>query len=162
MVAAIDAPLSLPCGWHCLELPCRCGRCETPPGTRRSCELALSRQGFGLFWTTKRSIIKPMVYRAIALRKELQAMGVEVIEVFPYATKVLLFGRRMPKKTTREGRRWLRARMQRLVPGLADAGPLSHDELDAVVAAYTALLHGTGRAVSLGDPEEGVIVLPAG
>ncbi|GAG32959.1 unnamed protein product, partial [marine sediment metagenome] len=35
-----------------------------------------------------------------------------------------------------------------------------HDELDAIVAAYTAYLRGQGQAEAVGDPQEGVIYVP--
>ncbi len=102
-----------------------------------------------------------MVYRALALRKRLVGRGHEVIEVYPYASKVRLFGLPIPKKVTKAGRQWLRQRLEGLVPGLREYGrPLSHDELDAIVAAYTAYLHGQGQAEAVGDCEEGFIYVP--
>lgn len=160
-VVAIDAPLCLPRGWHCLDWPCSCGRCESASDARRSAEQAVSAQGLGLFWTTRRSIIKRMIYRAIALKEEFETLGLSVIEVYPYASKVRLFGKPVARKTTREGRRWLRRKLEDRIPGLRDWRPLNHDELDAVVAAYTAYLYETGRTIQAGDPEEGMIVLPA-
>jgi predicted nuclease with RNAse H fold len=84
-----------------------------------------------------------------------------VMEVYPYASKVRLFGRPIPKKTTKAGRQWLRQRLEGLVPGLREhRRPLGHDQLDAIVAAYTAYLHGRGQAEAVGDPQEGVIYVP--
>ena len=156
---AIDAPISLPEGMCCLEESCPCAPASAD-GVKAA-ERALLKEGMGLFRTTKRSIIKAMVYRAMALRRTLEAQGIPVIEVSPYASKVRLFGRPIPKKTTKAGRQWLRQRLEGLVPGLREYGrPLSHDELDAIVAAYTAYLHGQGQAEAVGDPQEGLIYLP--
>ncbi|MGQ9572754.1 MAG: DUF429 domain-containing protein [Dehalococcoidia bacterium] len=156
---AIDAPLSLPRGMCCLEENCPC----TPasPDGLKAAERALLREGTGLFRTTKRSLIKAMVYRAMALRRALEEQGHAVMEVYPYASKVRLFGRPIAKKTTRAGREWLRQRLEGLVPGLAQHRQrLSHDQLDAIVAAYTAYLRGRGQAEAMGDPQEGVIYVP--
>jgi predicted nuclease with RNAse H fold len=156
---AIDAPLSLPEGMCCLEECCPCA--PASPDGLKAAERALLKEGIGLFRTTKRSIIKAMVYRAIGLRRALEKERYAVMEVYPYASKVRLFGRPIPKKTTKAGRQWLRQRLEGLVPGLREHGrPLSHDELDAIVAAYTAYLHGQGQAEAVGDPEEGVIYVP--
>jgi predicted nuclease with RNAse H fold len=156
---AIDAPLSLPQGMCCLEESCSCAA-ASPDGLRAS-ERGLLKEGIGLFRTTKRSIIKAMVYRAMGLRRALEQRGHVVMEVYPYASKVRLFGRRIPKKTTKAGRLWLHERLEGLVPGLAEQGRLlSHDELDAIVAAYTAYLHGRGQAEAVGDREEGFIYVP--
>jgi predicted nuclease with RNAse H fold len=55
------------------------------------------------------------------------------------------------------GRRWLEG----LVPDLArHLGALTHDELDAVLAAYTALLRERGLTGDVGDPTEGQVCLP--
>ncbi len=102
-----------------------------------------------------------MVYRAIGLRRALEDQGHAVMEVYPYASKVRLFGLPIPKKTTKYGRQWLRERLEGLVPGLREhERDLGHDELDAIVAAYTAYLHGQGQAEAIGDPREGIIHVP--
>jgi predicted nuclease with RNAse H fold len=93
----------------------------------------------------------------------LRAQGFAVIEVYPYASKVRLFGRPIPKKTTPEGKVWLHQRLEVLVPDLANyQGSLTHDELDAAVAAYTALLRDRDLTEEVGDPAEGRICLPLG
>jgi predicted nuclease with RNAse H fold len=156
---AIDAPLSLPQGMCCLEESCPCA--PTSPDGLKAAERALLKEGIGLFRTTKRSIIKAMVYRAIGLRRALAERGYAAMEIYPYASKVRLFGRPIPKKTTKAGRQWLRRRLEGLVPGLREhEGRLGHDQLDAIVAAYTAYLHGQGQVEAVGDREEGVIYVP--
>lgn len=155
---AIDCPLGLPAGLCCLESTCPCEPANAP-GIRAS-ELAVRARGYGLYHTTKRSIIRPLVYRGIELRRTLEACGLRVLEVYPYATKAALFGRRMPKKSTAEGRRWLAGLLAPLVPGTAALAVATHDELDAVVAAYTALLFDRGDAEALGNDREGCIVVP--
>ncbi len=156
---AIDAPLSLPKGMCCLEESRPCA--PASPDGLKAAERALLKEGIGLFRTTKRSLIKAMVYRAIRLRRALEEQGYAVMEIYPYASKVRLFGRPIPKKTTKAGRQWLRQRLEGLVPGLREhRQPLSHDQLDAIVAAYTAYLRGQGQAEAVGDPQEGVIYVP--
>ena len=115
---ALDAPFGLPRGMCCLEESCPCAPESPHPG--RACERELaSRYGIPCFWTTKRTIIKAMVYRAIGLRSALEARGPEVLETYPYAIKVRLFGRRLPRKSTREGVAHLRRRLLALLPTLA-------------------------------------------
>jgi predicted nuclease with RNAse H fold len=157
---AIDCPLGLPAGLCCLEASCAC-RPIAPSGIR-ACELAVRSLGYGLYHTTKRTIIRPMVYRGMRLRDSLAVRGLRVLEVYPYATKAALFGRRMPKKSTPEGRAWLRERLAPLVAGVDRlACDVTHDELDAIAAAYTAVLLDRGDAVALGDGgAEGTIVVP--
>ncbi len=158
-LVAIDAPLGLPRGMCCLESSCSCVS-QAADGLRAA-EREMIARGFGLFRTTKKSIIKALVYRGIALRGLLDGAGLRVLEVYPYASKVILFGRSLPKKTTAEGRAFVRARLEALIPGLARVGgALGHDELDALVAAYTARLAATGRAEELGEELEGTIWLP--
>lgn len=158
-LVAIDAPLSLPQGMCCLEPSCPCVP-QAADGLRAA-EREVIARGFGLFRTTKKSIIKAMVYRGMALRGLLENAGLRVLEVYPYASKVIIFGRSLPKKSTAEGRVFVRTRLEALIPGLACVGrALGHDELDALVAAYTARLAATGRAEELGEELEGTICLP--
>lgn len=158
-VVAIDAPLGLPLGQCCLEESCPCR--PSLNATGRACERELSRLGIGCFWTTKRSIIKPMVYAAMELRRGLESRAVPVLETYPYAAKVRLFGPRIPKKTSKEGLLWLRKRVTGLLVESPKALPqATHDELDAILAGHTGVLHLAGRTETLGIPEEGTITIP--
>jgi len=161
-VVGIDAPLTLPFGLDCLEELCPCQTASSLKG--RQCERALARLGIGCYFTTKRSIIKPMVYRGMALRRVLEGQAYCVIEVYPHASKVRLFGHRTPRK---KGSRGSRAVLQSLLGALianlaafAQGRILGHDELDSLLAAYTAWLYGRGGAEAVGEPEEGLIYLP--
>lgn len=159
-IVAIDAPLSLPKGLCCLEQDCSCG--QALPLAGRACERELARLGIPCFFTSKRSIIKAMVYRAIALRGELCARGYEVIEIYPYASKVRLFGKSIPSKLKPAGLAALRTLVTGLMPSLAaQAADLSHDLCDALIAAYTAYLYARGMAEPVGDAEEGLIFIPS-
>ena len=159
-IVAIDSPLGLPKGMCCLEESCACQSIHNFKG--RAVERELVRRGIPLYFTTKRCIIKAMVYRAIGLADRLRSLGCDVLEVYPYASKVMLFGRPIPRKTTAEGLGFLRERLERLIPGLAaGAGSLDHDLCDALVVAYTAYLHSLGRTESVGLEEEVPLVLPA-
>lgn len=159
-IVAIDAPLGLPKGLCCLEESCSCQ--AQLPGKGRICERELSRRGIPCYYTTKKSIIKNMVYRAISLKREIVAHGCEVIEVYPYATKVALFGRSIPPKSKPAGISFLRQGLAKLMPHMAPYLPqFDHDLCDALVAAYTAYLYTQGEAEVLGDIEEGAICVPA-
>lgn len=156
---AIDAPLGLPAGLCCLEESCPCQPLSLAKG--RLCERELSRLRIPCYYTTKRSIIKDMVYRAIGLKQEITTRGYQVIEVYPYATKVQLFGRHIPPKTTAAGIAFLKKRLAALMPYLIPYLPrFNHDLYDALLAAYTAYLYSKGGTEIVGDPKEGVIVIP--
>ena len=158
-LVAIDAPLSLPKGLCCLEESCSCQPITEIKG--RSCERELARLGIPCYFTTKKSIIKAMVYRGIRLKTELEFKGHEVIEVYPYASKVRLFGRNIPKKTTPAGVAFLKQHISCLLPGIAPyADGFNHDLCDAAIAAYTAFLHSQNKTELCGEPEEGTICLP--
>lgn len=159
-IVAVDSPMGLPAGLCCLEEGCPCA--PTAAGTGRSAERALAERGISCFWTTKRTIIKTMVYRAIALRTRLLADGYTVLEVYPYATKRVLLGRRLPAKNRPEG-------LARLVDGARDQLPdcqwpslwlATHDQMDALYCAITARLFALGETESLGDPDEVPIIVP--
>jgi len=161
-VVAVDSPMALPTGYCCLEEDCDCGPVDGAVG--RSAERALIKVGIPCFWTTKRTIIKSMIYRAIGLRTRLEAAGYTPLEVFPYAVKRVLLGRRLPRKTLPEGRAFLVAGAKQLLPHCRwpDLWAPGHDELDALYCAITARLFARGETEALGDPGELPIIVPRG
>jgi predicted nuclease with RNAse H fold len=157
-LVAIDAPLSLPRGLCCLKEDCLCQ--AVSGGKGRLCERDLARLGISSYFTTKRSIIKDMVYRAIELKLELMARGHEFIEVYPYASKVRLWGKPFFNKATRKGLEFLKERLSEVIPNVGECQKLDHDLCDAVIAAYTAYLLNNGKAEPIGDYDEGLIYVP--
>ena len=159
---AIDAPLSLPLGLHCLEESCSCK--PKSPGKNRQCDQELRRLGIPCYPTTKKAFIKALIYRGIELTTSLghgPKQASQVIEVYPFASKVRLFGATIPRKTTKQGTGFLRDRLGEILPSLKPySGMMNQDLCDAAVAAYTGLLYHQSRAEALGDREEGLIFIP--
>jgi predicted nuclease with RNAse H fold len=156
-VIAIDSPLSLPSGLCCLNQDCACQ--ASSPLKGRNCERQLAKLGIPCYFTTKKSIIKKMVERGIRIKRQLEQQGHEVIEVYPYASKVRLFGKPIPKKTTSEGLAWLRKKLSSLFIDI-HLDKWSHDLCDAAIAAYTGYLYVCGNAEAVGNEEDGLIYIP--
>jgi len=97
-IIAIDSPLSFPAGMCCLNEDCSCRAIS--PLSGRSCERALAGIGIGCFFTTKKSIIRDMAVRGIYLKRKLMNNDYEVIEVYPYASKMRIFGKLKSKKNS--------------------------------------------------------------
>jgi predicted nuclease with RNAse H fold len=161
-VIAIDAPLSLPLGLCCLEESCSCK--PKFPRKNRQCDQELRRQGIPCYPTTKKTFIKDLIYRGIELKTRIGhelKQASQVIEVYPFASKVRLFGATMPRKTTEQGIIFLRDRLGNILPGLKPyLDMFDHNLCDAAVAAYTGLLYHQNRAEALGNSEEGLIIVP--
>lgn len=157
-LAGIDAPLSLPEGLCCFDLDCAC--VAVAPDGVRAAERDLRRAGIGCFTTNKRTIIPGLVRRGMRLAPLFESQGIRPLEVYPYGTKLRLFGRPLPRKSTPAGRAWVAERLASLVRGLP-AGDLPHDLADAVLAAYCTLLIAHGQAEALGALDEGQIWIPA-
>jgi predicted nuclease with RNAse H fold len=117
--------------------------------------------GISCFFTNKGSIIRNLIYRGIALSRRLRELGFDVIETYPHATKVILFGDRVPPKNSAASLAFMKERLLPLIGGL---GPhlkgLDRNGCDAVLNAYTGLLHSRCATDVLGTPEEGTLVLP--
>ena len=159
-VIAIGAPVSLPSGLCCLEISCECA--TIPPQKKgRQSELELTRLGIGCFFTNKRSVIRNLIYRGVALSSQLTSLGFQVIEVYPYATKVVLFGDKMPSKNSADSLIFMRERLAPLIQGLKpELDELDRNTCNAAFNAYTALLHSREATDMLGTAEEGLLVLP--
>jgi predicted nuclease with RNAse H fold len=161
-IIAIDAPLSLPLGLCCLEESCSCK--PKFPRKNRQCDQELRQQGIPCYPTSKKTFIKDLIYRGIELKtsigREVKQAG-QVIEVYPFASKVRLFGKTIPRKTTKQGMSFLRDKLEEILPSLRPyLDMLDHDLCDAAVAAYTALLYHQNRVEALGNSEEGLIFIP--
>jgi predicted nuclease with RNAse H fold len=161
-VIAIDAPLSLPLGLCCLEENCPCQRKSSKKN--RQCDQELRRQGIPCYPTTKKTFIKNLIYRGIELKTSIAhelKQASQVIEVYPFASKVRLFGTTMPRKTTKQGISFLRDKLGDILPGLKPyLDTFNHDLCDAALAAYTGLLYHQNRAEPLGTSKEGLIIVP--
>ncbi len=159
-VIAIDAPLSLP-----LELCCpeeSFSRQSKSPEKDRQCDRELRQQGIPCYPTGKKSFIKNLICRGIELKNKLTCLGFQVIEVYPYASKVRLFGKTIPRKSTPQGVSLLKERLGNLLPGLKPClAMFDHNLCDASIAAYTAFLYRRKMVDVLGNKEEGLILIPS-
>ena len=117
--------------------------------------------GTSCFYTNKGSIIRELIYRGIRLSKTLREAGHNVIEVYPHATKMLLFGDKVPPKNSAASISYMIGHLTPLVSGMEEhADDLDRNSCDSIINAYTGQLHAQSNTDILGDPEEGILVLP--
>lgn len=146
-LVGIDAPLSLPRGRPSLE--------AAGPPHFRACDRALRALGIPFFPLTL-GPMRQLTARGIALAGRLRAEGVPVIETYPGGAQDVLG---LPRKGGGE-RALQRALVRFGFRGAVQRRPLTHDELDAILCAYTSREHLAGRSLVLGTPDEGELVLP--
>ncbi len=136
-IVAIDSPLSI------------------PNNSFRSCDEELIKRGIPCF--PPKMFLKT-VLDAIKLAENLRAKH-EVIEVYPYATRVVLNIAPKAKKATASGRREIQISLKRFVENIPER-ILSHDELDAVLCALTARLKSQNLCEKIECREGGAIYIP--
>ena len=159
-LVAIGSPLNLPAGFCCLDQSCECWF-SVRDRKSRLLELELAKMGISCFYTNKVSIIKDLIYRGMGLSHELRSAGYDVIEVYPHATKMLLFGDNMPPKNNPNSVNYMISRLETLVFGMDSyMVDIDKDVCDAIINAYTGRLHVNFDTDMLGDPDEGMLVLP--
>jgi predicted nuclease with RNAse H fold len=139
----------------------------------RVCDYELYRRNIPLYQVAAdESAAAPWMRLGFELARLLTGAGYRVpaghhdyeatlLEVFPHAAFVTLIGAIPAKKSGprgSEGRAQRRALLA--AQGVFVPGESSHDDLDAAVAALTALRWREGRGCAVGHPEEGLIVLP--
>lgn len=147
-VVSIDAPLFLPKGRESLE--------RHGPPHFRECDKELLRMRIR-FFPISLGPMRMLTARGIRLRAALEARGFEVIESFPGAIQDLLG---MPRK--QKGLPKLEKALREYGIGLGQRkGGFSGDELDAVTSALVGLMYRNGEYRAIGDPEEGLMILPA-
>ncbi|MFY9716702.1 MAG: DUF429 domain-containing protein [Thermoplasmata archaeon] len=146
-LVAIDAPLCLPRGRRSLDIP--------GPPHLRACDRALLERGIRFFPVTL-GPMRMLTRRGIDLADRLRGDGHSVIEAYPGGAQDVLG---LPRKG--DGVERLRRAMVRFgFTGDVQRRAITHDELDAVMCAYTGREHLAGRSLVLGDPTEGTLVLP--
>jgi predicted nuclease with RNAse H fold len=144
-VVSIDAPLFLPRGRRSLDV-------RGPPHLRE-CDRELLRMRIR-FFPVSLGPMRMLAARGMRLRAELEKKGLTVIESFPGAIQDILG---IPRK---------QAGLLLLEKGLHDHGVswrasgLSGDELDAVTSALVGLMYLRNDFTAIGDPEEGLMILP--
>ncbi|MEM4189032.1 MAG: DUF429 domain-containing protein [Candidatus Caldarchaeum sp.] len=145
VVVGVDAPLGLPRGRESLEKP--------GPPHFRLCDVELRRRGIKFFPIT----IGPMrmlTARGMRLAAVLRSKGVKVYETYPGGVQDVLGLARKQQGVAK------------LVKGLRRLGlkglstNVTGDEADAATCALAAYLWWRGLCEELGNPDEGVIILP--
>jgi uncharacterized protein len=147
-VVSIDAPLSLPRGRRTIED-------RTGPHLRAA-DRELLRLGIRFFPITL-GAMRTLTVRGMRLRRRFEREGLRVIESYPGAAQDLLG---IPRK---------QAGLEPLQRGLLALGiagdlrrpDLTHDELDGVTCAVVGRSFLRGDFVAIGDPGEGLMVLPS-
>ncbi len=146
-VVSIDAPLFLPKGRESLE--------KRGPPHFRECDKELLRMHIR-FFPISLGPMRMLTARGMKLRADLEARGLEVIESFPGAIQDLLG---IPRK--QKGLPLLADALERYGIGLGRrSSELNGDELDAVTSALVGLLYTKGEFRAIGDPSEGLMILP--
>jgi len=157
---AIGSPVSLPEGLECLQPPDPAAPKDSQKRGRQL-ELELARMGISCFFTNQRSIIRHLINRGVKLKRKLLKRSYPVVEVYPYATKLILFEGKVPPGNNARSLAFMRQQLPLLIHGLEPyLDSLDRNACDALVSAYTALLHCRKETDVLGDPEEGLLVLP--
>ncbi|MBS7632377.1 DUF429 domain-containing protein [Candidatus Bathyarchaeota archaeon] len=133
---AIDAPLSFP-----------------KEGMLRTAEKEMLRRGYRIFPPVL-PMMKMLTSRASKLNKLIAEEGYKTIEVHPTSTRKALD---MPLKDWPE----IQKTFKNLeLQGTLSKRPLSYHEIDAVTAALTAHLHTKNKTESIGNEQEGYVVIP--
>ncbi len=147
-VVSIDAPLFLPKGRESLE--------KRGPPHFRECDKELLKMHIR-FFPISLGPMRMLTARGMKLRASLEGDGLEVIESFPGAIQDILS---MPRKQAGLPELAKALRLYGVKLGRRQDG-LSGDELDAATSALVGLLYTKGEYRAIGDPEEGLMILPA-
>ena len=145
-VVSIDAPLFLPLGRASLET-------RGPPHLRE-CDKELLRMKIR-FFPISLGPMRMLTARGMRLRATLEKENLEVIESFPGAIQDILG---MPRKQAGIGR--LERALRRYGVSWEKRTPLTGDELDGITSALVGLMYVNNDYRAIGDPREGLMILP--
>ncbi len=133
----IDAPLSLPY-----------------KGSLRECEKSLIKMGIRLF-PSGADFFKKVGEKGLEISTTLEASGVKVFEVYPYATRYILNIAPQAKKQKKGGRAAIATDLNRYTKIKEN---LNHHEIDAVIAALTISLYYEGHGRILKGCDGSVLI----
>jgi len=147
---AIDAPLTLPKGRHCVEEDCDCAG-----GPHfRECDLELRRMKIRVFPLTL-GPMRALTRRGMALVTALDKMGYKTIETYPGAAQDIW---KIPRQKDPQG---LKQGLKKFeLSSALDKKKISVHELDAISCALVAQLHLEKKSLILGQASEGLMILP--
>jgi Uncharacterized conserved protein len=98
--------------------------------------------------------MRKLTERGIMLKNFFISKGLRVIEAYPGGAQDML---KLPRKS--KGINELIKGLKSLnIRGIRDN--ITHDELDAITCAYVGIKYLQGEYLAIGDPEEGLIILP--
>jgi len=155
------------------------------PRRSRVCDYELLRRRIGVYQVPSRAEVvadptrlAPWISVGLDLHAKIRRRGYEppadgslpgalgqppaVVEVYPYASFLALVGRRLARKTGREGLRLRVAalRHENVFWGGAGDEYFDHDSLDALAVGLTGWRFLQGAAFGVGDEREGLIWVP--
>jgi len=146
-IISIDAPLSLPFGRKSLS--------QKGPPHLRECDKELLKMKIKFFPITLGPMRK-LTKRGIKLKKIFESKGLKVIESFPGAAQDIL---NMPRKQA--GLEKLRKALIKFgIKGDVKKKEITGDELDAITSALVGKMYLEGNYIAIGNPNEGLIILP--
>ncbi|MEM3781332.1 MAG: DUF429 domain-containing protein [Candidatus Micrarchaeaceae archaeon] len=144
-VVSIDAPLSIPKGRRSIS--------DRRGPHFRACDLELMSMHIKFFPITL-GPMRMLTKRGMLLKEKLEKLGLRVIESFPGGAQDLLG---IPRK--QEGLARLRRELVRM--GIEGIGVhATGDELDAATCALIGKYYLEGNYISLGNREEGLLIMP--
>lgn len=147
-VVSIDAPLSLPHGRRTID--------DRSGPHLRSADRELLRLGIRFFPLTL-GPMRMLTSRGLNLRQRFEAEGFRTIESYPGAAQDLLG---IPRKQA--GNEALRRGLLRVgLRGDLERRDLTHDELDGITCALVGRAYLRGDFFAIGDPNEGLMILPS-
>ena len=149
-LVAIDAPLTLPRGRCCLKDDCAC----RGNGHLRECDRAVRRLGIPIF-ALSLGPMRTLTIRGMRISDRLARERIPVVETYPGgAQDIWGIPRQKDPTGLKKGLKkfWLEGDIKRR--------KISRHELDAITCAIVAQLHHAGRSLTLGDPDEGLMILP--
>jgi len=164
LTIAIDGPLQPPAelDYCCFSDPPKpCSHRQTTPYKGRYAEYLLNRNGFRCFTTSRQSFARRWIRRCFELNQYLKVLHYRTIEVYPTTARKILFPSILGSKKLLRNRQKLQEDLKTV--GIIVPHSLivySDHELDAALAAYTALLEQKGGSIKIGNKQDGYIILP--